>query len=138
MDSGASTHITNNLSNLSLKSEYQGPKKMTMGNGQALNITHYGKGFINSSCSTPILLKNILVVPKITKNLLSVSQVTTDNNLCVLFHGKYCSIKDKKGKILLEGVAEGGLYKLNHHTRTRLQNSKEKRTSAITFSFPRS
>ncbi|KAJ0035020.1 hypothetical protein Pint_25237 [Pistacia integerrima] len=66
MDSGASTHITNDLNTLSLKSEYQGLEKVTVGNGQVLNITHYGKGFLNSSCSTPILLKNILVVPKIT------------------------------------------------------------------------
>ncbi|CAA0820292.1 Unknown protein, partial [Striga hermonthica] len=72
-DSGASNHVTNELSNLNIASEYQGHNRLHVGNGSGLSISHIG----NFKFSTPshptrqFLLKNLLHVPHITKNLLS-------------------------------------------------------------------
>lgn len=49
-----------------------------------------------------ILLKDVLFVPSITKNLLSISKLTVDNNLFVEFLGSICFVKDSlKRKVLL-------------------------------------
>ena len=53
-----------------------------------------------------------MFVPSITKNLLSSSKLTYDNSLSVEFCGNICFVKDMKGQVLLQGLAEKGLYKL--------------------------
>ena len=58
-------------------------------------------------------LSNLLRVPKIKKNLISISQLTTDNDV-VEFHYSYYLVKDKQtGKMLLKGTLDRGLYVLN-------------------------
>ena len=54
----------------------------------------------------------MLFVPSITKNLLSISKLTSDNSLSVEFCGNICFVKDMKGQVLLQGLAQKGLYKL--------------------------
>ena len=69
-DTGATHHITSDLNNLNLQhEEYTGPEQVHVGNGQGLPIHHLGSSFINSPHAT-FLLKNILHVPSIQKNLL--------------------------------------------------------------------
>ena len=59
-------------------------------------------------------LKNILHVPDITKNLLSISQFTHDNNVVIEFYSTCCLVKDKNTRVtLLEGVLKDGLYQLD-------------------------
>ena len=41
-DSGTSNHLTANLNNLSIQSQYKGPEQITVGNGQTLPINHIG------------------------------------------------------------------------------------------------
>ena len=58
-------------------------------------------------------LKDILLAPPITKNLLSISKLTYDNNLSVEFLGNICDVKDSlKGEVLLKGIAEKSLLRL--------------------------
>ncbi|XP_031283016.1 uncharacterized protein LOC116141679 [Pistacia vera] len=58
---------------------------------------------------------DILCVPKITKNLLSISKFTKDNNVIVEFDANCCIVKDKStGAMLLQGDLKGGLYQLNY------------------------
>ncbi|CAA0837847.1 Unknown protein, partial [Striga hermonthica] len=79
-DSGATNHVTNELSNLNLASEFQGTNKLQIGNVTGLSISHIGNSFLKSNLqSKPFLLKNLLHVPSITKNLVSVSQFAKDN-----------------------------------------------------------
>ena len=62
----------------------------------------------------PFLLNNIPHVSYITKNLLSISQFTKDNNVLIEFYNDYCLIKDKAlKKILLEGALRNVLYQLD-------------------------
>ena len=55
-----------------------------------------------------------MYAPEITKNLLSVSQITHDNDVFAKFHFDHCLFKDKTmKKVLLRGTLRGGLYQLD-------------------------
>ena len=119
LDSGATHHLTNKMANMHVRDEFRGNDKLIIGNGKGLSITHVGNITLTVQSSklqyvcTCIELTDILLVLSITKNLISVSKLTTDNNLSVEFLGSVCFVKDiLKGKILLQGIAEKGLYKL--------------------------
>ncbi|CAA0833450.1 Unknown protein, partial [Striga hermonthica] len=71
-DSGASAHVTNELANMNLASEYSGTSRLQVGNGARVPINHIGNGFLKSlSNNKAFLLKELLHVPNITKNLIS-------------------------------------------------------------------
>ena len=79
-DSGTSDHLTANLNYLSIQSQYKGLEQVTVVNGQALHINHIG----NASLSTKyhnFLLKDVLHVPSIATNLLSVHKFCL-HNIC--------------------------------------------------------
>ncbi|KAH9768735.1 retrovirus-related pol polyprotein from transposon RE1 [Citrus sinensis] len=113
LDSGTTHHLTNNMANMHVSNEFRGNDKLIIGDGKGLSITHVGNTNLTiqsskiQSASTCIALKDILLVPSITKNLISVSRPITDNDLSVEFLGSVCFVKDiLKGKILLLGIAE--------------------------------
>ncbi|GAA0157982.1 transmembrane signal receptor [Lithospermum erythrorhizon] len=112
IDSGATNHITADLNNLSLYHDYHGSDKISVGNGQTLPINHTGKTSISAYPNKYVHLNNILHVPQITKNLLSVSQLAADNNVYLEFHAGHCFVKDLQGRILLQGKLDQGLYRL--------------------------
>ena len=75
VDSGATNHITSSLNNLSLHSPYNGTDKVVAGNGKTLPISNVGLSQMLTH-TTPISvlsLLNVLHVPSMTKNLISVS-----------------------------------------------------------------
>ncbi|KAH9678443.1 retrovirus-related pol polyprotein from transposon RE1 [Citrus sinensis] len=113
LDSRATHHLTNNMANMHVSNEFRGNDKLIIGDGKGLSITHVGNTNLTVQSSktqyacTCIALKDILLVPSITKNLISVSKLTTDNDLSVEFLGSVCFVKViLKGKILLQGIAE--------------------------------
>lgn len=111
-DSGASNHVTNDPAKLQEFNEHDGKEHLTVGNGANLKIHATGNTALNNS-QRPLNLKDILYVPKITKNLLSISRLTSDNDIYVEFHDSLCLVKDKViGKVLVEGKIKDGLYQL--------------------------
>lgn len=107
VDSGATNHITH----------YDVPGAvetgtLSVGNGQKLPIVKsasasYKIGLANLS------LQRVLVVPNIKKNLVSVAELTQDNDVIVEFDSSYCFVKDKQTRqVLLRGIKLNGLYKL--------------------------
>lgn len=63
--------------------------------------------------STSLELKNILCVPEIAKNLVSVSKLAQDNSVFIEFHDDFCLVKDKcTGQTMLKGVLKDDLYQL--------------------------
>ena len=57
--------------------------------------------------------KTYLRVPKITKNLVSISKLTADNHIFIEFHSDFCLVKDKTTKnVLLWGRLKDGIYLL--------------------------
>lgn len=119
MYSGATNHIINELSNLSISSDYTGTEGVIVGNGNRLHISFVGSSSIplsnHLSSSKPLLLlHNMLYVPDITKNLLSISQFTLHNYVLIEFHHDCCLVKDKATQmILLKGLLVNGLYQLD-------------------------
>lgn len=52
-----------------------------------------------------LILQNLLLVPHITKNLMSVSKFTQDNNVFFEFHLKFCVVKSQaSSEVLLCGL----------------------------------
>ncbi|KAJ0031730.1 hypothetical protein Pint_13506 [Pistacia integerrima] len=112
MDLGASHHVTDHPAALSNVSPYVGPQQLTVGDGVSLPITHTGT--IEPTLSSPYRLSNVLVVPSIAKNLLSVSQFTKDNNCVFLFYPNYFfAISLHMGQTLLHGKFDRGLYRVS-------------------------
>lgn len=111
-DSGASNHVTNNYENITNAAEYGGKDCVTVGNGDKLSITCVGKSVLTDGCHV-LNLENVLCVPEIAKNLVSMSKLAQDNNVFIEFHGHFCLVKDKtSGRIMLRGVLKDGLYQL--------------------------
>ncbi|PNX94499.1 retrovirus-related Pol polyprotein from transposon TNT 1-94, partial [Trifolium pratense] len=114
-DSGASHHLTYNPNNLAYRIPYQGHDQVTMGNGQGVSIQSLGHSHFYSPNNPSVRLKlnELLHVPNISKNLLSVSKFAQDNNVIFEFHPYCCYVKSQDSRqILLEGtVGSDGLYK---------------------------
>ncbi|KAH9805863.1 retrovirus-related pol polyprotein from transposon RE1 [Citrus sinensis] len=128
LDSGATHHLTNTVQNLSDGKIYFGSNLLTVGNGQGLRITHIGSTQLHTPFGTCLQLQNILCVPQITKNLISISKLLTDNDITIEFFSDVCFLKDKvKGTLLAQGIARDGLYKLL---------SKEESLSSSTLVLP--
>jgi hypothetical protein len=70
-DTGTTKHITSDLDRLVVRKRYHDNEQVHFGNGSGLRITHIGHSSPNSA-NHPLALCNILHVPNITKNLISV------------------------------------------------------------------
>ena len=81
-DSGATHHVTKDPTVYSTKQPYNDTETVKMGNDSGLFIANTGSAIFRSSLTDkPLLLCNLLHVPLITKNLLSVSQFARDNHV---------------------------------------------------------
>lgn len=104
---------------------------MIVGNGKGITI-------LNLEISQyPLLpnfhLKHVLYTLKISKKLISVNRLCTDNNAFIEFHSTFFLVKDQLSKkVLMQEHLEQGLYKLinfpGHY------NSFEAQTSSNTSS----
>ena len=93
---------------------YQVPDQFYIGNGQGLPIHSTGSSTfispINSKVS--LSLNQLLHVPTIPKNLISVSKFALDNGVYFEFDPNYCLVKSQgSNEILLNGsLGPDGLY----------------------------
>ena len=107
--------MTIDSNNLDVFDHYSGTGNVVVGNGQTLNIYSVGHtSFSSHKSSWSLHLTNVLHVPQITKNLISVAKFTQDNDVILEFDSHCCFVKDKKSrKILLQGSLKEGLYQLD-------------------------
>ena len=109
-DIGATHRLTNEMANLNLRSEnYDGSDQIHVGNGVGLKITKTSSSLL-STPSRSFILNQVLFVPQITKNLLSVYQFCRDNFVYCEFHKSFFLVKDYLGNILHQGQTKDGLY----------------------------
>lgn len=137
-DSGATNHVSHDMSNLQSGSEYLGGKKLHLGNGPKVDISHVGHSVLYSSppntISKSLILKDLLHVPSITKNLLSVSQFAKDNDVFFEFHPLSCFVKDQSTKqVILKGILDQGLYRFTLHKPPQPLHSHSKSTISNAF-----
>jgi hypothetical protein len=111
MDTGATDHLTGELDKLGVKEPYHGKDHVHTANGQGMRISHIGQSTLSTNTATPLCLKDILVCPQVTKNLLSAHKLALDNNVFVEIHPFDLFVKDRDTKeIILSGRSHGALY----------------------------
>jgi hypothetical protein len=83
MDTSTDSHMTSNSSNLlsSQPPSSSHPTCIVVGNGSLLSITSTSHTLL-SILDRPLHLHHDLVSPDIIKNLISICQFTTDNQVC--------------------------------------------------------
>ncbi|PKU62337.1 Retrovirus-related Pol polyprotein from transposon TNT 1-94 [Dendrobium catenatum] len=114
LDSGASAHLTNSLDNLSIASPYQGSDSITIGDGRSMSIANSGTGSLPIP-ARKLTLDQILHIPELKYNLLSISKLTRDNNISITFEPNGFCLKDiKTQETLLRGPCRDGLYPVQH------------------------
>ncbi|KAL6311733.1 hypothetical protein AAG906_020728 [Vitis piasezkii] len=110
MDSSASHHVIGDLTNLSHQQPYEGPDDILLGNGLGLEITHTGSSKLLAT-SKSFCLSNVLCVPSIKQNLISVSKFCKTNNTSIEFFPSSFVIKDlKTGARLTQGRSKDDVY----------------------------
>ncbi|XP_020962662.1 uncharacterized protein LOC110264789 [Arachis ipaensis] len=112
-DSGASHHITFDQRNLATGSDYEGIEKVYGETGHGMKIEHIGSSFMHAFLSNrPFTLRNLLHVPTISKNLVSIAKFALDNCVFFEFWHYFCNIKCQMSKkILFQGLLKEGLYR---------------------------
>ena len=79
MDIGASKHMTNTKDMLHNIEEIK--ENVRIGDGTALNATHKGMVSLNVDGTHRMQLKEVLVVPQLTKNLISETELQKHNKI---------------------------------------------------------
>ena len=107
--------MTTDSNTLDVSDHYSSTGNVVVGNGQTLDIFSVGHtSFPSRKSSKSLHLTNVLHVPQITKNLISVAKFTQDNDVILEFDSHGCFVKDKKSReILLQGNLKEGLYQLD-------------------------
>ncbi|GJZ07481.1 retrovirus-related pol polyprotein from transposon TNT 1-94 [Tanacetum coccineum] len=109
-DTGANSHVTPDLEAMDNSEAYYGDDALHVGNGKGLPILHIGSSKVYSPQKT-FSLKNILHVPEISHNLLSVQKFCHDNDVFFEFHTSYFVVKDESTHTtLLTDPSKHGLY----------------------------
>ncbi|GJS68430.1 ribonuclease H-like domain-containing protein [Tanacetum coccineum] len=110
MDTGASSHLNFNASNLSTIFDKRLFPYVHLGDGKSIPITNTGHSIIPSH-QRLLHLYNVLVTPNIIKNLIYVRQFTRDNNCTIEFDSFGFFVKDYlTRRILFRCDSLGDLY----------------------------
>ena len=114
LDSGASSHMTCNKSWLTNFRDSLADEYVTLGDGRKINIQGSGDVSIklsNDGVGCNIRLKNVLYVPQLATNLISLPK-TTSSGLKVHLDGNSCTILTQDGRICAKGIKKNNLYTL--------------------------
>ncbi|EPS58321.1 hypothetical protein M569_16494, partial [Genlisea aurea] len=113
-DTGATNHMAGKGSVLNNLKPYTGRDGVIIGDGSKLSISGIGATTLKQN-NTQISLQNVLYVPKLTKNLLSISQLTSQQPINCEFTNNNFFVKDRAtGHTQLIGHRKGDLYVLKH------------------------
>ena len=93
-DSGATHHVTSDINSLASFTPYNGHENLQVGNGHFLPICNIGRCTLSLNGGS-LQLNDVLHVPSITKNLISISKFTRDNDVLMEFSSSFCIVKDR-------------------------------------------
>jgi hypothetical protein len=109
LDSGATDHMTPSSNYFSTYHPSPSNKKISTADGTLVTVAGIGDIQITPS----IILKNVLHVPKLSTNLVSIQKLTKDLSCSVIFHSNHCVFQDKNsGRTIGHGREGNGLYYL--------------------------
>ena len=136
VDSGASSHMTNDLELIANYQRFEQPERVGLGDGRTVDALGTGKVYVQVRCGVAygkvkrLVLTNVLYVPKLACNLFSVRAATSHGN-SIKFSTTKCWIHDSKGKLYGMGTLVDKLYQLdskpieNLHVSTGPQERRE-------------
>ena len=102
--------MTTDLVALTLHEPYTASDSVIIGDGSGLSIANIGS-FSLPSLPTPLLFSNVLHVPAMSKNLISVSILCADNLNNVMFFYSFFQVQDRPmGVPLVRGQRRDGVY----------------------------
>ena len=108
LDSGCSHHMTSRhklLTNI-WKTK---PSRVGLPDGSDILASEHGCGTLSSN----FVLKDVLCVPNLTCDLISVKQLIKENNCFVTFYADYCVIQDQSTRMKIgRGEHRDGVYYL--------------------------
>lgn len=108
IDSGATSHLCCDR-NLFL-SYWEGKEKIMLAGDNFIEAE--GRGDVSVTCNgLAVTLKNVLHVPTIQGNFISVSRAV-DNGLAVVFDGESAIIRNHNGDVVMKAVMRDGLFLL--------------------------
>ncbi|KAI5428719.1 hypothetical protein KIW84_033637 [Lathyrus oleraceus] len=106
LDNRASNHMTRIIQHLCDVKEVIGCP-VGLPNGKTVMSTKEGK----IKLADDLILKNVLYVPQLNCNLISISQLSDESNCNVHFTADLCAIQDRTSKMLIgAGERRDGLY----------------------------
>ncbi|MCO5611856.1 hypothetical protein L7F22_066115 [Adiantum nelumboides] len=131
-DSGASRHITSRKDLFSSLDAAPAGKKVTCANNASYPIKGVGKILITISDGSDLCLPDVLYVPGIKKNLLSVSSLAK-NGLRVIFEDDRCIVRDRENgySLITTGTLENGLFVLDRYEKQIQACIAETKTQAM-------
>ncbi|MCO5603740.1 hypothetical protein L7F22_057892 [Adiantum nelumboides] len=131
-DSGASKHITSRKDLFSSLDAAPAGKKVTCANNASYPIKGVGKILITNSDGSDLCLPDVLYVPGIKKNLLSVSSLAK-NGLRVIFEDDRCIVRDRENgySLITTGTLENGLFVLDRYEKQIQACIAETKTQAM-------
>ncbi|TQE05315.1 hypothetical protein C1H46_009090 [Malus baccata] len=110
-DSGANSHITNDVGQLSNPREYYGNDQIRgVHGGSGLHISKIGDSFLHTKLAS-FRLRNTLYCPHASTNIISLNRFADDNDCFFTIHPRFYRVQDSRtGKILFQGPSNNGLY----------------------------
>lgn len=107
IDSGATDHMTHASNFFHTYTPCSSTRKISIADGTTATVAGVGDIII-----TPrLVLKNVLHVPKLTTNLVSIQKLTRDLNCHVTFYPSYCDFQDQgSGRRIGRAKEKDGLY----------------------------
>lgn len=115
VDSGASAHMTANESWIQNMNYTPCLPEIVVANESKVPVVCSGDVDIVSDLKFDITVKDVLCVPSLTTNLLSVSELIKNGNN-VTFDEKHCHIRNKSNVLIATADLSDGVYKLRLHT----------------------
>ena len=113
IDSGVTSDMSSNDGTL-LSLLPSPPSSITVGNGHSIPVYSHGTSLLQLA-DRSFRLDNVLVAPQLTCNLLSVQQLTRDNNVSIEFDASGFFVKDLQNKmVLLRCNSHEDLYTIPH------------------------
>jgi hypothetical protein len=127
IDSGASKHMTGQRDILSYISENKFSQKVTLRDDYQYPIKGVGESNYKLNSGNAMKMKDVLYVPGLTKNLLSISTLEKKGFRVAFIDGEV--LMWTKGETLKEaiiiGKEKGGLYKLKGHSEAAMTHAIE-------------
>nr|XP_025884729.1 uncharacterized protein LOC112940683 [Solanum lycopersicum] len=131
VDSGATDHMVRTKDLLTHGSTVKSSGNVQLPNGDSTKVTHSGCSQLQGG----EVVKNVLYVPELNFNLLSVAKLTRQLNYCAIFYPDFFLLQDLfTGKVKEIGEEKGGLYILKssqlidngqHRSFVAIKNSAE-------------